>query len=329
MPLTRRVPALALTTALIALLSAAPPSAHAEDGGVAWTVQTADNGNGAGRANFSYDVEPGTVLADTMIVVNTGTEPLPLAVYAADAFTASSGEIDVLVDGTPSQGAGTWVRVDTGGLQLAPGQSADVPFTVSVPADARPGDHTAGIVTSLTTTDASSSLSVDRRLGTRINLRVAGELAPAAAVSEVRAEYHPTWNPFAAGTLTVRYALENTGNTRVTGAETVSTTGTLGLLGTSTPPAQLSEVVPGSTVEIARDIPAFSIGWISGSVRVAPEGVGLGAGSVDEVVVDFAVPAVPWSLYALVVLIAAVTVVLVLVIRRRGASRRPGDAQAT
>jgi len=318
---------LALTGALALALSLTPLAATAADGGVAWSVQTADNANGTGRANFSYDVEPGTVISDTMIVVNTGTEPLPLAVYAADAFTAPSGEIDVLVDGTPSEGAGTWVAVPPQSLELAPGESADVAFTITVPADARPGDHAAGIVTSLTSTDASSSLSVDRRLGTRINLRVAGDLVPAAAVTAVTATYTPSWNPFDSGHLTLRYTLDNTGNTRLTGSETVTTAGLAGLLETTTPPTQMAEVIPGSVIEVTRDLPVFSLGWVTGSLAIHPEGVGLGAGTVDAVVTDFSIAAVPWSLYALIAVVVGAAVAITLLVRR-SARRRAADAPA-
>jgi hypothetical protein len=107
---------------LVGAALAAPTDATTAttDGGVAWTVQTADNTQGTGRANFTYDVARGAVISDAMIVVNTGTEPLPLSVYAADAFTASTGEIDVLVGGQPSQGAGTWVSVTPTPLTLDP-----------------------------------------------------------------------------------------------------------------------------------------------------------------------------------------------------------------
>ncbi|MDF2990941.1 MAG: hypothetical protein K0S37_1455 [Microbacterium sp.] len=319
---------LALSGALALVLSSTPLAAMAADGGVAWSVQTADNANGTGRANFSYDVEPGAVVSDTMIVVNTGTEPLPLSVYAADAFTAPSGDIDVLVDGTPSTGAGTWVAVPPTTLELAPGESADVAFTITVPADARPGDHSAGLVTSLTSSDASSSLSVDRRLGTRINLRVAGDLVPAAEISGVTATYTGSWNPFESGRLTLRYTLDNTGNTRLTGRETTTTTGVAGLLSTTTPPAQVAEIIPGSTIEVTRDLPVFSLGWVTGSLAVAPEGVGLGAGTVPPVVTDFSVVAVPWSLYALIVVVAGVAVAVVLLARRAMRRRTPLDEDA-
>lgn len=293
--------------------AASAATASATTGGVAWTVQTADNAQGTGRGNFAYDVAPGAVISDAMIVVNTGTEPLPLSVYAADAFTASTGEIDVLVDGQPSQDAGTWVTVSPTTLTLNPGDAADLPFTIAVPADARPGDHAAGIVTSFTSADAASTLSVDRRLGTRINLRVSGELTPAATIADVSTQYVPSWNPFDSGRLVVQYALTNTGNTRLTGSETIATTS---LVGGRTAPAQMSEILPGSTVQVEREVPVFSLGWITGAVAVTPEGVGLGAALLSPVSTDFSTAAVPWSLYVLLVLILGIALGTVLTVRR-------------
>jgi archaellum component FlaG (FlaF/FlaG flagellin family) len=328
-PAASRPRLLAFATALTAALivgGGSPAIAATTDGGTAWSVQTVDNDNGTGRGNFSYDAAPGTVIRDAMRVVNTGTVALALAVYAADAFTTPAGQIDVLVDGTPSTGAGTWVSVEPTALDLAPGESADVGFTVTVPADARPGDHAAGLVTSLTSEDAATALSVDRRLGTRITVRVAGELVPSASVAEVTAAYAPSWNPFAPGTLTVSYALENSGNTRVTAVESVAVAGPAGLFAAAAPSTQLAEVIPGSVVEVSRDVPALSLGWLEGTITVLPEGVGLGAGSAPAVTVSFSAPAVPWSLYAL--LLAAIAVVLAVVFAVRRHARRAAAATA-
>lgn len=308
--------------------AAATTATSGTTGTVGWTVETADNDNGVGRGNFTYDVAPGAVISDTMVVVNTGTAALPLSVYAADAFTTSSGEIDVLVDGTPSEGAGTWVAIGSPTVELQPGQQADIAFTISVPADARPGDHAAGIVTSLVTTDASQSLSVDRRLGTRVNLRVAGELSPAAAITDVSTTYTPSWNPFAAGTLSVSYALENPGNTRITGVETLAVAGPLGLFDADAAPVQLREIIPGSVVEVSRELPVMSLGWVGGTLTVIPEGVGLGTGSVAPVTVDIGTLALPWSLYALLALVAAIVATGLLVMRRVRRARLTGAAAA-
>jgi hypothetical protein len=320
------VPAAVTALAVAASVGAASlavPASAADEGGVAWTVQTADNDNGTGRGSFSYDADPGTSVSDTLLVTNTGTLPLPLAVYAADAFTTPSGDIDLLTDPEASTGAGSWVRVETQELTLEPGARVEVPFTITIPADAAPGDHAAGIVTSLVTQDSSQALSVDRRLGARINIRVSGELAPAAEIGGLRTSYAPSWNPFAPGILTVDYSLNNAGNTRLTGIDTVSAAGPAGLLATATTAQQLREVVPGSALVIRREVPVVSLGWLTGTVEIMPEAVGLGAAPIAPVVAEFSAPAVPWSLLALLVLVAALVVGTLLLVRHR---RRRGAA---
>jgi hypothetical protein len=148
---------------------------------------------------------------------------------------------------------------------------------------------------------------------------------PAVTVSGVTADFAPSWNPFAPGALVVAYSVENSGNTRLTGIEALSAAGPAGLFGVAAPSAQLSEIIPGSTIEVRRELPILSIGWLSGSLRLSPEGVGLGAGSVDPVVVDFSTPAVPFGLLAVLILAAALAVGVVLLVRRTARRRAAAD----
>jgi hypothetical protein len=146
---------------------------------------------------------------------------------------------------------------------------------------------------------------------------VSGALVPEATIENVRASYSPSWNPFEAGTLTVDYSLHNTGNTRLTGVDGVRAAGPVGLLASTAPAQQLAEVIPGSTLEVRRSLPVLSLGWLSGSVVIDAEGVGLGAGQIAPIVTDFSAVAVPWSLVVLLVLVAAVAVGAILLARRR------------
>lgn len=310
----------AATASALLVLGLATPAIAADSGGVAWTVKTVDSENGTGRGSFSYDLEPGASVSDAMVVVNTGTVALPLDVYAADAFTTAGGDVDLVADASASDDAGLWVSVATSQIVLEPGAQAEIPFTLTVPTGAQPGDHAAGLVTSLAGADASAILSVERRLGTRINVRVAGALLPAAQVENVRASYTPSWNPFEAGTLTVEYALRNTGNTRLTGVGAIEAAGPVGLFASRTTAEQLDEVIPGSTIEMRRTLPVSALGWLSGAVVIDPEGVGLGAGQLASVVTDFSTLAVPWSLVVLLVVVAGLVVAAVVLVRRRRAS---------
>ena len=188
---------------------AAPAAA---DGDVPWTVTTASNEFGSGRQNYSYTLNPGGQLKDGLVVVNHGTTPLDLAVYAADGFTTEGGQLDLVTKDAKSAGVGAWVHAGRDHVTVRPGESVEVPFTVTLPDNAAPGDYMGGIVTSLTqATDANGS-QVDRRLGIRIRLRVGGELTSSLSVEDLHVRYSGTPNPFRKGDATVTYTIHNTGN---------------------------------------------------------------------------------------------------------------------
>jgi hypothetical protein len=300
---TRRPPvrgALCVLAALLVTLLGAVP-AFAED--VSWTVATADNGQGRDRPNYTYAVEPGSVVSDGIVVSNAGTRAITLSVYAADAFTTSSGHLDLLPAGQKSTDVGAWVKPAADKVELQPGQSKTVAFTLRVPKDAAPGDHSGGIVTSYVDTTPGTSVSVDRRLGARIHVRVAGELAPAVTVGDVSVDVPVAVNPFVPVTATVRYRLANTGNTRVFGHETVRLTGPAGLAAT-TAAAETPEVVPGSTIDReVRVSGVWPLGLLTAHVDVVPETVG--GETTDAVSASRDTVAVPWGALGLLVLILA------------------------
>lgn len=299
--------------------------AQASTGGEAWTVKAVEKDDGGSRPNFNYAVEPGKAIEDTMVVTNTGTIPLTLDVYAADAFTTSTGDIDVLPAGDSSSDAGTWVSVDSSTLSLRPGQAKDITFTLKVPRDATPGDHVAGIVTSLTSDDPTQTLQIDRRLGMRVNVRVAGEFAPSVKVSSVAANAKTSWNPLKPTVVRVTYQIENTGNTRIAGTDTVNIRTFGGLIKAALAGTQIPEILPRSTVEIIREVPITSLGRVSGTLTVAPQGVGLGAGDIEAEVVDVSTLAIPWTLY---IGVAAFTGLLIwILVTLRSRARANGSSQ--
>ncbi|GAA4204665.1 hypothetical protein [Microbispora amethystogenes] len=213
--------------AAIGLLGAGTGPAAAADGEVSWTVTTASGDFGSGRRNYGYTLDPGGRIEDGLVIVNHGTTPLRLAVYAADAFTTEQGRLDLAGrDATPS-GVGAWVHPGRPDVTVAPGESAEVPFTVAPPDDAAPGEYLGGVVTS----PAGTAGADGRRLGIRIRLRVGGELRPSLSVEGLRVGYSGTPDPFGKGDATVTYTIRNTGNAVLTARQEVSTSGPFGRFG--------------------------------------------------------------------------------------------------
>ncbi|TQL51726.1 WxL protein peptidoglycan domain-containing protein [Ornithinicoccus hortensis] len=250
-----------------------------------WSVRPADNEHGTDRANYGYLLDPGAEITDAFVVTNASPQELTLAVYAADGYTTPSGHLDLQPADTPATDLGAWVTPDTDQLVLAPGESESVEFTLAVPEDAAPGDHPGGIVTSYVTGDETGTVRLDRRLGSRIHVRVSGEQQVALAVSDLTVDQPFGANPIEPVTTTVRYTPTNTGNVRALGHETVTVSGPGGLAGTSAE-VVVDEIMPGSSVtrEVAlegtwpllRGLGRGRRGAGGGSRPAGPAGAGVG-----------------------------------------------------
>ncbi|MEK8226659.1 hypothetical protein NKG05_12045 [Oerskovia sp. M15] len=86
---------------------------------------------------------PRASLDDGIIVSNYTEGPLTFRVYAADGFITEAGELDLLPAGEESQALGSWVAFEAAEVTIGGGDTATVPFTLTVPADATPGDYAA------------------------------------------------------------------------------------------------------------------------------------------------------------------------------------------
>ena len=80
-----------------------------------------------------------------MIVTNTGDQAGVVKIYTADATTGSTTGVVYLTDSAPTL-AGSWIKLGSSQLSLPPGKQATVPFTVTVPNNAAPGQFVGGIV---------------------------------------------------------------------------------------------------------------------------------------------------------------------------------------
>ncbi|WP_082461829.1 WxL protein peptidoglycan domain-containing protein [Agromyces sp. Leaf222] len=303
----------------------APAFAEGEDGPeVTWGVRTADGAWGDGRENYAYEVDAGETLEDALIIANHDAVPIELDVYAADAFTTADGQLDVAARDVRPRELGAWAVPAADRVTVQPGEAVEVPFTIDVPANATPGDHAGGILTSLATPEVENGLSVDRRLGIRIHLRVGGELAPALAIDDLHVDYAGTLNPFGTGAATVSYTVRNAGNTRLAAAQDVALTGPFGMLPVNASGvADVPELLPGETwpveVEVEGVVPAFVLTAAVALDPVSPTETKPVPKSVEEAA---STAAVPWTLLALVLLLAAAIFVWVRLGRRRRAQRK-------
>ncbi|MEV7232370.1 DUF916 domain-containing protein [Polymorphospora sp. NPDC051019] len=281
----------------------------------AWSVQPSGRGGPGNRPFFSYDLAPGGTVTDHVGVTNLGTAPVTLTVYGSDAYNTTSGGFDLLPADRPPTDVGGWIRLAQTTVTVPARSRADIPFTLTVPANATPGDHAGGIVASVTSSSADArghATRLEQRVGSRVYLRVNGPLRPSLRVDDLKAAYSPGWHP-GTGELTLTYTVRNTGNTRTAPTQAVRVEGLFGLPVDSSTLDPLPELLPGGvlrrTVTLSGQPAALRL---SAAVSVAPD-PGAAASS----------SAAAWALswwYLLVPVLAAGTGWLLW--RRR--TRRPG-----
>ncbi|TFC27365.1 DUF916 domain-containing protein [Cryobacterium sp. TMT1-3] len=327
--MTTRVSALARLTAGLAaaLLLASPTAAFAEgENAVTWSVQPSTPQGPDDRPEFDYTVAPGATISDWVAISNFSSRPATFRVHAADATTDYTTAAFTLIGADQaSVDAGAWTSVDSAAavcadtndaaeracaaglgvtITLEPGSRADVPFTVTVPHDATPGDHAAGIVASFQSEavdSTGSAVSVEQRVGTRIYLRVEGALLPKLALTGLVSGYDGSWNPFGGGTGRIGFDVANTGNMRLTATPAVHLTGPFGTdFGTVTLDP-VTDVLPGGVAHVEAlfaDVPPLMLLFADITLAATPaSGVAAAQDAAPAVLTESTVAwAVPWSL---------------------------------
>jgi hypothetical protein len=319
--------AVVLLAALVFLGVEAGPAAA--DGDVSWAVSTASNDFGSGRQNYWYTLNPGGQLEDGLVVVNHGTTPLHLAVYAADGFT-KGGQLDLVTKDSKSTRVGAWVHTDRPDVTVRPGESLEVPFTATLPDNAAPGEYMGGIVTSLTQAGEADGINADRRLGIRIRLRVGGSLKPSLSAENLHVRYSGTPNPFGKGDATVTYTIHNTGNAILTARQAVSVSGPFGRLRVHAGQIDDSpQLLPGDTWKVSVPVhgvaPAVSL---TGTVTLVPL-LTDAAGSVTPLAVVKTTAhawTTPWALLLFLVVLCGLVVAGLTSRRRRRHTKLRDDA---
>jgi len=263
------------------------------------------------RPNLSYSLAPGTTIDDSVTLWNYSDVQLTFHVYATDAYNNRSGNFDLLTEGSAPTDLGSWVKVPQEYVTVPATTSMVLPITITVPPDARPGDHTAGIVAASRTPgidDQGHEVVLDRRTGSRIYLRVDGEVSSDLAIEHVQSDYQAAVNPLD-GALDVTFTVRNVGNVRLGARPVVEVSDLFGLVETRRV-AAIPELLPGNEVTLHEHFTGVAATVrVTTEVRVTPftpRGSDLDSGSIQQARATATAHAwaIPWSMLIVLALIA-------------------------
>jgi hypothetical protein len=309
-PIRTKLAALATTLGLVA--SCVAISVGARPGGAVgdgWAVEPSSPTGTDGRDYFAYTLKPGQGFEDTVRISNFTDQDLDFRIYPRDAFnTTGDGGFAVQEEDEQPRGVGSWIRLpdEVGDRTIEAGSAIDVPFAITVPPDAEPGDHAGAIIAALMSpeqvADAGVGIDVRQRVGSRMYVRVDGPIDPALAITRLDvASTNPFLQLFSGrGSTTVTYEVTNVGNARLAPQTALRVEGPFGVVVGEANFRQLPELLPGGSVVVTDSIDGIPpLGPMS--VVVSAETIG---GNATETTRSMTYWAVPW-LWLLILALAA------------------------
>ncbi|MGZ4727472.1 MAG: WxL protein peptidoglycan domain-containing protein [Acidimicrobiales bacterium] len=291
------------------------------------------------RPNLSYELAPGATVHDSVTVWNYSDQQLAFRIYARDAFNTPSGGFDLLRRDQQSTDAGSWITLEQNSMIVPPHSGIASAITVTVPAEASPGDHAAGIVAAVESPSTSGSggdaVLVEHRAGSRVYVRVAGPINPSLVIDSLHAQYHRSLGALAGGDLDLAYTVRNSGNVRLSAHQVLEAAGPLGIGLGDARPDDVPELLPGSSITLTGKVSGvLPLVRVTGTVKLEPFSADATVDPPPESVSRSAPSwAIPWLWLALLVVAVIVFRVLRRRLRRRsagpggtGGGRGPSDS---
>lgn len=143
---------------------------------------------------FQVSVAPGDTWKSAVKVVNSND--YPISVVARPVNFEATGEegrgsfVPLLQSSEDKNSLGGWIGIQPEPVTVPAGQTASIPFVISVPEDASPGGHYAALLISNQSGEASdgTSISIASSIASLLFFRVAGEIEEEGLIRSFSAE---------------------------------------------------------------------------------------------------------------------------------------------
>ena len=159
-------------------------------------------------------MKPGDVFEDVLTVERkmkrSDAQKVVIDLYAVDASMTSNGFVGMSSENDEQQNFGLWTVYETSTADIEGDAIVDVPFVISVPKNATPGQHVGGLIVvemkdKTVSMDVNSGSVVRLRYATTILVNVDGEIAPSYEINNVTYKIEN-------GSLVLDFDFHNTGN---------------------------------------------------------------------------------------------------------------------
>ncbi len=257
------------------------------------------------RSWFIYSLPAGITKQDSVTVVNNEKQPLTLKVYAVDSTKDNNGNFALRLENEKKTDIGAWVKISSSEVTLNPGEHKNIPFTISVPGNAKIGDHSGGIVFQLapqkSTNTKGMAINVVSRVGVRIYETVPSADQLNMAVGNIKysiENYH----------LAVTFTVSNNGTVHVSPTGLLEVKDMFGRVQDRIPlDSQLGIILPGKPLTLTIPTNALTpiFGWETASVAIyySPTKAAFGT---------LVVPPSPWGAFIIAFIIFLLVAIVIL-----------------
>lgn len=160
---------------------------------------------------FDLVLDPGDTIRLEVTLGNDGSAAVSARTYATDVFTITNGGYGGRLRDAVQSGTTTWLTYPTAVVDLQPGSRVQRPLTVSVPAEATPGEYISSLVVeSDAPVSGEGGVALDQvvRQAIAVVITVPGLREPELGLGEAHHEV-------VAGRSFVSIDVHNTGNVRL------------------------------------------------------------------------------------------------------------------
>lgn len=156
-----------------------------------------------------YSVRPGQTISDTATVLNSGQQAYQITVYSTPYSVSGTDYTQNFTQQNMSRSADAykWVVIPRPDVSLAHRQTAQVPFTLTVPKNASPGGHYASLFFEVQPNKDDTGVIRKHRIGIIIYVDVQGNTIKKGSVEKSTVPFYQPNAPLSASVL-----LKNEGN---------------------------------------------------------------------------------------------------------------------
>ncbi len=144
-------------------------------------VQSTPGTSPVKKPPLSYELKPGKSLEDVFTIQNFSSgQSYKFRVYAVDAIQSSDGASGFKLEDKKQNHVGDWIKFNQKEVEIKPGETALLPYSLIIPTKVTPGTYQGGLVAELIsrndnkTTDGQNTVIISTRLIEPVYISIPG-----------------------------------------------------------------------------------------------------------------------------------------------------------